>query len=41
MFEALGRISTESKKMGVIGVFEGVGVFFLVRVLRAAVMVGV
>jgi len=30
MFEALGRISAERQKVGVIGVFEGIGVFFLV-----------
>ena len=30
MFEALGRINAASEKVGVVGVFEGIGVFFLV-----------
>jgi len=30
MFEALGRISAQTQKVGVIGFLEGVGVFFLV-----------
>jgi solute carrier family 9 (sodium/hydrogen exchanger), member 6/7 len=30
MFEALGRITTTGEKLGIISVFEGIGVFFLV-----------
>jgi len=30
MFDALGRISADGEKLGVVSVFEGIGVFFLV-----------
>ena len=30
MFEALGRITTTGEKVGIVSVFEGFGVFFLV-----------
>jgi solute carrier family 9 (sodium/hydrogen exchanger), member 6/7 len=40
MFEALGRIATESKRMGVIGVFEGIGFFFLVITPKAELTTG-
>lgn len=30
MFEALGRISSAGEKVGIVGMFESIGVFFLV-----------
>jgi sodium/hydrogen exchanger-like protein 6/7 len=35
MFEALGRIAKGNEKVGVVGVFEAIGVFFLVCLFQA------
>jgi sodium/hydrogen exchanger-like protein 6/7 len=41
MFEALGRIAKGSEKVGVVGVFEAIGVFFLVSLNNCVLTIGI
>ena len=42
MFEALGRISSAGEKVGIVGILESIGVFFLVpRTMSRVLIVGI